>query len=205
MVTPRPRSNPAWSRGIEYVLHFDTVLLHPRWLTPELAALKPQPLGRLRHAFARLESRTRTEAFKRVERGSPISSDCLLHRREWHRRAEALMKLVFYAVFRVRRHRPGRPLSCTPCYGFGATSTLGGRGDGSGCIDRRMIENATAPPASAATPTAATTAHLRREWRGPQLPATAEADSRRPLGQRPVHAPPPPVPRCSSLATRLCR
>ena len=42
-------------------------------------------------------------------------------------------------------------------WGFGVTSTLGGRGDGSGCLDLRMIENATAPTPTTAAPAAAST------------------------------------------------
>ena len=47
-------------------------------------------------------------------------------------------------------------------YGLGVTSTLGGSGDGSGCDERRMIENATAPPASTATPMPASSSGRRR-------------------------------------------
>ena len=62
---------------------------------------------------------------------------------------------------------------------MGATSTLGGSGDGSGCIDLRTIVNATAPPASTKAPTAANTngRHRRLDlresaitWEGPREP-----------------------------------
>ena len=48
-------------------------------------------------------------------------------------------------------------------YGLGATSTLGGSADGSGCIERRTMLNATAPPTAVASPRAPNT-HSRR-WR----------------------------------------
>jgi hypothetical protein len=55
-------------------------------------------------------------------------------------------------------------------YGFGVTSTLGGRGDGSGCIDRRTIEKITPPTAIIATPAAA-----RTSGRGRRLGLRASA------------------------------
>src|SRR5436189_216579 len=55
------------------------------------------------------------------------------------------------------RDRDVAPSAAARPYGFGVTSTLGGRGDGSGCIDRRTIENVTAPTAIIATPAAAST------------------------------------------------
>jgi hypothetical protein len=55
-------------------------------------------------------------------------------------------------------------------YGLGVTSTLGGRGDGSGFADRRMIENATAPRPIIATPAAA-----RTSGRGRRLGLRASA------------------------------
>jgi len=42
--------------------------------------------------------------------------------------------------------------------GRGVASTLGGSGDGSGCVERLMMENDTAPTARTATPTPITTA-----------------------------------------------
>lgn len=46
--------------------------------------------------------------------------------------------------------------------GRGVASTLGGSGDGSGCVERLMMENDTAPTARTATPTPITTAGLGR-------------------------------------------
>src|SRR3954466_2424422 len=46
--------------------------------------------------------------------------------------------------------------------GRGAMSTLGGSGDGSGCVERLMMENATAPTASTVTPAPKSNSGRRR-------------------------------------------
>ena len=67
------------------------------------------------------------------------------------------------------------------------TSTLGGRGDGSGCIDLRTIENTTAPTAIIATPAAARTRAGAAAWACGR-PRSPEAGSRGPPAPRRVRA-----------------
>jgi hypothetical protein len=64
-------------------------------------------------------------------------------------------------------HAEVAPTATARPYGFGVTSTLGGRGDGSGCIDRRTIENTTPPTPIIATPATAKTSGRGRRlgWR----------------------------------------
>jgi hypothetical protein len=50
-----------------------------------------------------------------------------------------------------RGPRPMLTLNSRRSQGRGCTSTLGGNGDGSRCVERRTIENATAPPARTTT------------------------------------------------------
>ena len=80
-----------------------------------------------------------------------------------------------------RRRSPRR--WANPAYGLGVTSTLGGSGDGSGCVERRMIENVTAPTASTATPARQHQRPAGGAWTGapPGAPAAA---SRRLPGRR---------------------
>lgn len=75
-----------------------------------------------------------------------------------HLHAESCMRVVI-----GQNQGPNcRSRRVAPRYGLGVTSTLGGRGDGSGCIDLRMIENATAPTATTPITAAARTSGLGR-------------------------------------------
>ena len=118
---------------------------------------------------------------RRTQRRRVIDGRSDLPRRVLHRLAGPSSPVALEHLV-GRRHVGGRG-GPTLAQGRGATSTLGGSGDGSGCVERLMMENVTAPTASTATPPPTRAAACGGAWCGGP-PATSAGGWRRPPGRR---------------------